>query len=198
MSDLAIINLKMSKIATTKFPVLEIIQNRWSPRSFSDKQLSVDELNTLFEAASWAFSANNAQPWTYIYAFKGSEGFEKLVNCLMPGNQPWAKNASVLMLSVANKMMGERPYHVAKHDVGAANATLALQATSMGIYSHLMGGFSAEKAIETFGIDTEKQEPIVMIALGYLGEAEKLEEPFLSRELAPRTRKPLEEFTKPA
>ena len=186
----------MSKIATTTFPVLDTIRNRWSPRSFSDKQLSEEELNTLFEAASWAFSANNGQPWTYIYAFKGSEGFEKLVDCLMPGNQLWAKNASVLMLNVANKMMGERPNHSAKHDAGAANATLALQAISMGIYSHLMGGFSAEKAIEAFGIDTEKQEPIVMIALGYLGEAEKLEEPFLSRELAPRTRKSLEEFTK--
>jgi nitroreductase len=186
----------MSKTATTQYKVLNTIQDRWSPRSFSDKQISSEELKAIFEATSWSFSAMNAQPWAYIYAFKGTEGFDKIVDCLVPANQVWAKNASVLVLSIANKLMGDKPSAIAKHDVGAANATLALQARSMGIYSHLMGGFSAEKAIETFKIDTEQQEPVVVIALGYLGEAEKLEEPLLSRELAPRSRKSIEEFTK--
>lgn len=188
----------MSKIANTQYPVLDVIRNRWSARSFSEKQITPEQLNTLFEAASWAFSANNAQAWNYIYAFNGSEGFDKLVDCLMPGNQPWAKNASVLLLNIADKWMGDRPYNAAKHDVGAANATLALQATSMGIYNHVMGGFSSAKAIETFGIDTEKQEPVVMIALGFLDDADKLEEPFRTRETTPRTRKSIEEFTKQA
>ena len=89
----------MIKIAKTKYPVTELIRNRWSARAFSKKDIADNDLFTLFEAAHWAASANNEQPWRYIYAKReDKETFDKMVNCLMPGNQPWAKNAAVLIL----------------------------------------------------------------------------------------------------
>lgn len=186
------------KIAKTKYDIMEVIKNRWSARSFSDKTISENDLRTLFEAASWAFSANNAQPWEYIYAHReDSEAFRKLHSCLMAGNLPWTKNAAVLMAVLAHKKLENgHENKAAKHDVGSANATLMLQATSMNIYGHVMGGFDANKAIEILNINTEVSEPIVFIALGYLDEAEKLDEPFKTRELTPRTRKPLVEIVK--
>jgi nitroreductase len=186
------------KIAQTKNNVIEVIKNRWSARSFSDKPISVTDMETLFEAASWAFSANNAQPWEFIYAHKeDGAAFDKLHGCLMAGNQPWTKNAAVLIAVLAHKKLENgHENRAAKHDVGSANASLMLQATSMGIYGHVMGGFDPGKAIETLSINTDVYEPVVFIALGYLDSPEKLDEPFKTRELTPRTRKPLSEIVK--
>ena len=185
------------KIADTKFPVIDLIKNRWSARSFSNKAMSENELNTILEAASWAFSANNMQPWHFIYAHQGETGFQKLVDCLMPGNQPWAKHAAVLIAAVIDtKTAAGTENKAARHDIGAANATLMLQAQSMGIYGHVMGGVDIAKASSVLNIDTNVQEVVVFIALGYLDTAEKLEDPFKTRELTPRNRKPLSEFTK--
>lgn len=186
------------KIAKTKNDIIEVIKNRWSARSFSDKAISETNMETLFEAASWAFSANNAQPWEYIYAHREDKAaFDKLHGCLMAGNLPWTKNAAVLMAVLAHKKLDNgHENRAAKHDVGSANASLMLQATSMNIYGHVMGGFDPGKAIETLGIDTEVMEPVVFIALGYLDSPEKLDEPFKTRELTPRTRKPLSEIVK--
>jgi nitroreductase len=185
------------KIATTHNPVIDLIKNRWSARSFSDKDISQKELETILEAASWAFSANNAQPWHFIYAHRSDASFQKLANCLMPGNQPWAKNAAVMLAVLANKKLDNGAENkAAKHDVGAANTTLMLQALTMGIYGHVMGGFDTAKAIELLDIDTEMQEPVVFIALGYLDAPEKLEEPFKTRELTGRTRKSVSEISK--
>lgn len=186
------------KIAKTEHPVLDVIKNRWSARSFSDKQISEKEMHTLFEAASWAFSANNAQPWEFVYAHKeDKEAFEKLHSCLVGGNQPWTKTAAVLMAVLAHKKMENgQENKAARHDVGAANTTLMLQATSMDIYGHVMGGFDVKKAAELLNLDTEVMEPVVFIALGYLDSPEKLEEPFKTREITPRTRKPLHQIVK--
>lgn len=186
------------KIAKTEHPVIDVIKNRWSARSFSDKPISEKEMHTLFEAASWAFSSSNIQPWHFVYAHKeDKEAFDKLHGCLLGGNQPWTKNAAVLMAVLAHKKLENgHENKAAKHDVGSANATLMLQATSMNIYGHVMGGFDANKAVETLNINTEVHEPVVFIALGYLDAAEKLEEPFKTRELTPRTRKPLVEIVK--
>lgn len=185
------------KLAKTTHPVIDLIKDRWSARSFSSKDISQKDLETILEAASWAFSANNAQPWNFVYAFRKDASFEKLSSCLMPGNQPWAKNAAVLIAVIANKKLDNGVENkAAKHDIGAANATLMLQALSMEIYGHVMGGFDTVKAIEILNIDTEIQEPIVFIALGYLDAPEKLEEPFKTRELTPRTRKSLSEISK--
>jgi nitroreductase len=186
-----------SKIANTTHPVIDLIKDRWSARSFSNKEISQQDLETILEAGSWAFSSNNAQPWHFVYAHRHDASFQKLVNCLMPGNQPWAKNAAVLMVVLADKKNANGSENrIARHDVGAANATLMLQALTMGIYGHVMGGFDAAKVIETLGIDPEVLDPVVMIALGYLDAPEKLEEPFKTRELSTRSRKSVNEIAK--
>lgn len=185
------------KIANTHNPVIDLIKDRWSARSFSTKEITQKELDTILEAASWAFSSNNAQPWHFMYAYRNDASFEKLHQCLMPGNQPWAKNAAVLIAVLADKKNSNGSENrIARHDVGAANATLMLQALTMGIYGHVMGGFDATKAIHTLGIDPDVLDPVVFIALGYLDSPEKLEEPFKTRELTPRTRKSLNEIAK--
>lgn len=183
------------KLATTTYPVLETIRKRWSPRSFASYPVAPETLNQVFEAASWAPSAMNEQPWRYIYAHHADkEAFQKLVDCLVPGNQPWAKNAPVLIMALAKTQNDNGTLNgAAMHDLGMANANLSLEATALGLYTHFMGGFDRNRAKELFELPDTLQ-PTVIIALGYLGEAELLEEPFLSREKAPRQRKPVSEI----
>jgi nitroreductase len=183
------------KIANTKHDVLDLIKNRWSPRSFSDKVISQEDLQTLFEAGGWAASANNEQPWQYYYASNGNEGFVPIADSLFAGNKTWAEHADVLIVAVARKTFEANQLEntTAIHDLGMANAHLLLQASYLGIYSHMMGGFDKPKISEVLGL-TDKQEAVAVIALGYLDEADKLEEPFRTRELTPRVRKPLSDF----
>jgi nitroreductase len=183
------------KPAPTAYPVHELIRNRWSPRSFSAQPVEQEKLNQVFEAASWAFSAMNAQPWQYIYAHKAdTKAFQKILDCLLPANQPWARNAAVLIVALAKTNYDNgQPNVAALHDLGAANATLMLEATALGLYGHLMGGFDREKTRQAFSLP-EGLAPAVIIGLGYLGPAEQLEEPALSREKAARTRRPISEF----
>jgi len=183
------------KKAQTKYPVLELIKDRWSARSFSSKSISTEDLHTLAEAASWAPSANNEQPWQYILAPKGTDKFERIFEALMEGNRPWCKNAAAFILSIARTHFekNEKSNFYADHDLGMANALLLLQATSMQIFAHPMAGFEKPKIIESFGL-TDLQKPMVVIALGYLDDAEKLEEPYKTRELTARNRKELHEF----
>ena len=181
--------------APTTYPVHDLIRSRWSPRSYSAQPVAQDTLNQVFEAASWAFSAMNAQPWQYIYAHKADPAaFQKILDTLMPGNQPWAKNAPVLIIALAKMQFDNgQPNGAALHDLGAANATLFLEATALGLHGHVMGGFDREKLRRDFNLPGNVV-PAAVLALGYLGEAERLEEPFLSREKAARNRKPLAEF----
>jgi len=183
----------MIKQAKTKNKVLDLIGNRWSPRAFSPKEISSEDIETIIEAASWAPSAINEQPWRYIYAHKGTPGFDKMVDSLLPGNQAWAKNSAVLVLSIGDKNYKKTglPNPNYLHDNGLANANLVTQALYLGIYSHFMGGFDRERTIDSFHLN-ENEDPIAFIALGYLGEVDQLMEPFKTRELAPRNRKPLE------
>lgn len=185
------------KTPATKYNVAPFITKRWSARAFSNQPISDDMMATLFEAASWAASSMNEQPWMFYYAHQGSEAFTRMAACLMDGNKVWAENSAVLVLSLAKRKFernGTQNRH-AMHDIGAANSTLLMQAAEMDVYGHMMGGFHLDKALEAFNIDTEEYEPACFIALGYLGEADTLEEPFQGRELAPRNRKELSEFT---
>jgi len=184
------------KIAKTIYPVLDVIKNRWSARAFSNKTITDEELNTLFEAASWAASANNEQSWQYIYAKKGTEAFDNIWNCLLPGNQPWAKHAAALIVAVARKTFeaNNAVNAYAGHDLGMANAHLLLQARAMNIYCHPMAGFNKIKLTEHLKL-SENQEAFCVIATGFLAEAETLEEPFKTRELTERKRKKIAEFT---
>lgn len=183
------------KTAPTQYPVNDLIRNRWSARSFSDKEVSKEDLLTMVEAGSWAFSASNIQPWAVLMARKGDLDFQRILNCLMPGNIPWAKNAAAFIVGIAKtKLERDGSFHkTAEHDLGAFDATLAIQATSMGIIVHPMAGFDPEKVIAEFKL-AESLKPMVVMAVGYLDIPEKLEEPFLSRELTPRSRKPVQDF----
>lgn len=188
--------MKSNKIAITKYPVLDLIKNRWSARSFSNKVIAEKDLYTLIEAASWMFSANNEQPWRFVVAEKNTASFEKILNSLNPSNAAWAKNAGAFIVSIAKinfDKEGNPINNWAEHDLGAANAAMILQATSMNITAHPMAGFDAAKVKEVFELN-EYLKPVAIIALGYLDEADKLEEPFKTRELSSRKRKELSEI----
>jgi len=188
----------MIKEAKTQHPVHDLISKRWSARSFSDKKITNEQVLTLIEAASWAPSSMNEQPWHYTYALHGTEGFQKLFDLLSVGNQIWCKEGGALMMCTAKKKFtknGEQNRHY-MHDTGMANANLLTQALSMGIYCHILGGFDRLKTNEAFNISDDEEEVVCFIVAGYLDSPEKLEEPFKTRELTPRSRKPLSEVGK--
>jgi nitroreductase len=184
------------KIAQTQYPVHELISRRWSPRAFADRLVPKDDLRRVLEAARWAPSSSNEQPWGFLVATKAHpEDYERLFSCLVPGNQLWAGQAPVLMLSVAKLVFEEdgSPNRHAMHDVGLAVENLILQASVLELFVHQMAGFDVDKARELFQIPTQ-HEPAAMIALGYLGDPDTLPEKLRAREHAPRTRKSLTEF----
>lgn len=186
----------MQKPATTDYPVNELIRNRWSPRAFSERTVEPAILASLFEAARWAASSYNDQPWSYLVATKDdTENYAKMLGVLMEFNAKWAKSAPVLAISVARRNFHHNgaPNPVALHDVGAANAQLTTEATSRGLLVHQMAGFHHDKARQAFGIP-EGWDPVSAIAIGYPGDPQSLPEDFRKPELAPRTRKPLSEF----
>lgn len=186
------------KIPTTKNPVHELITQRWSARSFSDRIISDEAFDTILEAASWAASSMNEQPWKYLYAIRGSQAFEKIQACLMVGNEPWAKHGSHLIIALAKRNFDKNgtPNRHAMHDLGAANTNMLLQAASMGILGHMMGGFHMHQCLETFEIDPLQWEISCITVLGYPDIAEKLDEPYRTRELTARTRKSTTEISK--
>ena len=183
------------KKAKTIYPVLDIIKNRWSPRSFSDKDISSEDLNTIIEAATWSFSAMNEQPWRYVIARRGTALFMAFLKTLYPGNKPWNNQAAAFVLSInKTKFEGTDSINInALHDIGAANILLTLQANSMGIYTHMLAGYSKDQ-VRKLLVLADGLEPVVLIALGYLDEPEKLDEPFKTRELTSRSRKGLDEI----
>lgn len=186
----------MQKPAVTDAPVHELIKNRWSPRAFSEQPVQPDVLRSLFEAARWAPSSNNEQPWAYLVATKDdAENFAKMLGVLVEFNISWARRAPVLALSVAHLKTNRdgKPNRVALHDVGSATAQLTLEANTRGLLVHQMAGFDSEKARQTFAIPPD-WEPVAAMAIGYPGNPESLPDKLRERELAPRTRKPAGEF----
>lgn len=173
-----------------------IIKKRVSPRAFSDKQLSVEQVYELFEAARWAPSSRNEQPWRFIYAERCDEdSFNKMTDILFENNRIWAKNAPLLILTVAKLDSGVTGQlnKYAFHDLGLAVANLTFQANSNDLYVHQMGGFNAEKARILFEIP-ENYEPVSVLAVGYKGNPDSLPEVMRVRENAPRTRKELDDI----
>ena len=186
----------MYKPAVTDVELHDLIRNRWSPRAFAEKVVAPDVLRSLFEAARWAPSSNNEQPWAYLVATKDNpENFAKMLGVLVEFNANWAKHAPVLALSVAHlkTQRDGKPNRVALHDVGSASAQLTFEANARGLQVHQMAGFDAEEARETFAIPPD-WEPVAALAIGYPGDPESLPEKLRDRELAPRTRKPAGEF----
>lgn len=186
--------LEKTKHAPPVAGVEETILRRWSPRAFSNRPVTPEEIAKLFEAARWTASSSNEQPWRFIVGRKGDAAYTKIFDALAEGNQIWAGNAPVLVLSVAktNFPSGAPNYH-ALHDTGAALATLSLQATAMGLHTHPMAGFDHRKISASLGIPDDFQVGAVT-AIGYLGDAAMLPEKLRERETAARSRKPLTEL----
>lgn len=185
----------MEKPADAQYPIHALIEKRWSPRSFTNRSVEPEKLRSCLEAARWAASCFNEQPWRFIVA--GSDdasAFRRLADCLMPGNV-WAKQAGVLLLSTASLKFAHNgnPNRHAYHDVGQAMALFVLQATELGLSAHQMAGFDREKAREACSIP-EDFDPVAMVAVGYRGEPDALPDPLKERELTARVRRPQSEF----
>ncbi|MBO3460186.1 nitroreductase family protein [Aetokthonos hydrillicola Thurmond2011] len=183
------------KLAQTQYPVHDFIGRRWSPRAFSDRPVEQDKLLSVLEAARWAPSSYNHQPWSFIVATKDdSTEYSRLLNILVEFNQGWAKNAPVLILAVAKTHNddGKINRH-AFHDVGLAIENLVIQATALGLSVHQIAGFSVDAARKEYRIP-EGYEPATAIVVGYAGDPQNLSDGLRERELAPRIRKPLKEF----
>jgi nitroreductase len=183
----------LEKPAVLDYPVLDLLARRWSPRAFSDRSVDRETIASLFEAARWAPSSGNGQPWSFLVATKESSAeHERLASVLNPGNA-WARKAPVLALSVAALDRGDKPNRHAYHDLGLATENLVIQAVSIGLAVHMMAGFNVEMAREVFEIPA-RHDPVTMFAIGYLGEPDSLPEDLRARELAPRQRKSLREM----
>jgi nitroreductase len=185
----------MHNPAPTDFPVHDLIRNRWSPRAFSGKPVDRETLASLFEAARWAPSSSNEQPWAYLVATKDNpEDFAKMLSVLVEFNAGWARSAPVLILAASRlNFPNGNPNRNAFYDTGAATALLSVEATARGLALHQMAGFDPAKAKQVFEIPADC-EAIAAIALGYPGDPNSLSQKLQDRENAPRTRKPLTEF----
>ncbi|HXE75219.1 MAG TPA: nitroreductase family protein [Candidatus Xenobia bacterium] len=186
----------MEERAATRAPIQELLARRWSPYAFSERPVAPEILVSLLEAARWAPSSYNEQPWAFLVATKENpEEFARLLSCLVPSNQEWARNAPVLMLSVAKLKFdrGGRANPHAWHDVGLAAMSLVVQAMAHGLYVHQMAGIEPERAREHYSIP-EGWEAVAGIAIGYLGDSNALPEKLRQRDFAPRSRRPLEQM----
>ncbi|MBX3334199.1 MAG: nitroreductase family protein [Nitrospira sp.] len=186
----------MDQQASRQFPIHDLLARRWSPRAFDERLVDPQLLQSLLEAARWAPSSNNEQPWRFIVASKQHEtDWNRLFECLAEGNRRWAVRAPVLVLSVASLHFEDdgKPNRHAFHDTGLATENLVLQATAQGLIAHQMAGFDVEKARTDLRIPAG-YEPVAMIAVGYPGDPAILPERLRERELQPRIRRPIGEW----
>ena len=184
----------------TRYPVLDILADRWSPRAFTSRIPSNETLGSLFEAARLAPSAHNTQPVRFLVARKDvGDGYKRLFACLDDHNKVWADAAPVLILAaVMRKRFSQEkgdfvPYPHAMHDLGLAVMSLIVQAQALGLYCHPMAAFDPQIAQREFGIPALFEAGMVL-ATGYIGDASILWPALREKELAPRVRRPLEEI----
>lgn len=188
----------MQKPAITQQPIHELIANRWSGRAYdASKPVTKDQLVSLLEAARWAPSCFGDQPWRYVVCNKSEnlQAWQAAYDCLVPGNQSWAVNAPLLLLICADTLFShnDKPNKWAPYDTGAATENLCLQATALGLMAHQMGGFDADKARTTFNVP-ERYQILAMVTVGYQADVESLTGETKEREIAARSRKPLNEL----
>jgi nitroreductase len=186
----------MHKPAPADYELHEVIRNRWSPRAFADRSVDPRVLRSLLEAARWAPSGFNSQPWRFVVARREDAAeFERLLGCLVVGNQSWAKHAPVLLLVAARTTTerGDRPNRLAAYEVGLSVAQLTVQATALDLVAHQMGGIDVECARSTYAIPADCV-PLVAVALGHPGDPDSLPDELRERELADRQRRPQSEF----
>ena len=190
----------INPIRQVEYQLQKDISERWSPRAFSKEELQHEDIMSIFEAARWAASGNNNQPWRFIYALKDQELFKTILDGLVEGNQLWAQHAAALIVVVGrtNHEYKEKENKLWRYDVGLAVGTMSIQAQHHQVYLHQMAGIHADKLREDLNI-SEPFQPIVAIAAGRLGNPDSLPSPFDEREKAHRERKTLDElvFNKP-
>ena len=186
----------MKNPAPTEYPVHEFIRERWSPRAFAEKAIAPADLRSLFEAARWAPSSSNEQPWAFIVATRDDkENFTKALQPLVEFNANWAKHAYVLGFAISELAFAKNnaPNRNAQYDTGAAMAWLTVEATARGLFVHQMAGFDPETAREVFEIPAA-WDAIAAFAIGHPGDPASLPQPYRDRESSPRKRKPIREF----
>jgi len=182
--------------AVTDYPVLDIVRDRWSPRAFADKPVPKDVLQSVLEAARWAASCNNSQPWRFILATRDQTAeYEKLQTCINDRNRRWTVQAPVLMVSLADQNLpnGRKSLH-GWYDTGMAVAQMILQATHHGLCVHQMQGILYDRVREVYAVPDDF-DVCAGIALGYRGEPDSLPEELPAREFEPRERRTIAEFT---
>jgi len=182
----------IKKPAVTASSIHDLIQNRWSPRAFDpDRPLDDDTVSSLLEAARWAPSCMNEQPWRFLVCLKQThpDVWQQLSSCLSDKNRKWAQHAPLLMLSVAKETFerNQQPNRWAAYDTGAATISLIFQATALGLVAHQIGGFDAERCRSEFNLP-EDCTPMAVIAIGYQAEVDRLTDEMQQREQAPRER----------
>lgn len=185
----------MSRTAQTSVPISPVLAERWSPRAY-DASREVDDalITAALEAARWAPSASNSQPWRFIVGKRGTETFTRIHDSLLGFNQSWSDSAAVLIVNVVDTELAERQRDTwQQYDLGQAAALFTAQAHLEGLHAHQMGGIDPDAIRAAFGL-SERYLPLTATALGYLGDPEQLPEPLRERELAARERKPLSEI----
>lgn len=186
----------MEKPADTQFPIHDLLSRRWSPRAFAERPVESEKIQRMLEAARWASSCFNEQPWVFIIATAAQPAeHSKLLSCLVEGNQVWAKRAPLLIITVAKQHFDHngQPNRHAVHDVGLAVGNLVVQATAMDLFVHQMAGILPKVIREGFSLPSG-YEPVTGLAIGYPGDLNVLPEEIRERERAPRSRKALQEF----
>ena len=188
------IDSEVQKNRNPTYEINSLIISRWSPRSFLPEEISDTELFTLFEAARWAPSSSNSQPWRFIYAKRNSKNWSTLFELLVDFNKQWCVNASALVVIISRKNMEHngQPSITHQFDTGSAWENLAIQAVSQGLITHAMAGFDYEKARKNLEVP-EDYDVLAMVAIGKRGPKEKLSTELQAREI-PNTRKPLSEI----
>lgn len=192
--SLTIVQINVMKQAPVE-GMLPALAHRWSPRAFKETPVPANDLKIILEAARWAASSGNGQPWRFLVGVKGSETYDKIFGTLVEFNQSWAGKAGVLILGISNLTDYEgNPNAYALYDLGQAAVSLILQATALGLATHSMAGFDHAAAISAFNLGEDYAIGAV-IAIGYQDEPGALtHEKMREREIAPRRRKPLSEI----
>jgi nitroreductase len=184
------------KDAHPEHPIQMILGKRWSPYGFLEKDVATEDLLAILEAARWAPSSYNEQPWRYLLARRSdAKAFERLLSCLVEGNQAWAKHASVLLIGVAMLPLERngKPNKAAMHDLGLAAGNMCVEATARGLSVHQMIGILPDRVRELYGVP-EEAEPLTALAIGYPGGGDDLPEALQARDRTPRSRRPLSAF----
>lgn len=185
-----------AKHARPDHPIAAVLAERYSPYGYDPRPLPAADLRSLFEAARWAPSAFNEQPWRYLVAVRQDEAeFARLLGCLTDTNQQWARHASALAVGVASRTYARngKPNGTALHDLGLAAASLTVEATVRGLAVHQMGGILPDRVRELYRVP-EGFQPLTALAIGYAADPATLPEALRQRDTAPRTRRPQAEF----